>query len=130
MGGDQTGIDEELAINGCDVTLGSATTGCMIDVPVRLESGAAKLRIGKAGSFCRQYLYLNDHAGSGPKFIPAEGTEEVVNKLYVNGVNMPRGTYGATGSGAQFIDDDHFSGTGVARVIRDDLANPLILRVR
>ena len=45
-------------------------------------------------------------------------------------MNMPRGTYGATGSGAQFIDDDHFSGTGVARVLRDDLANPLILRVR
>ena len=130
LGGDQTGIDEEIAINGCDVTLGSATTGCTIDVPVRLESGAATLRIAKGGSFCRQVLHLNDHATVGPKFVPADGTEEVVHKLYVNGANMPRGTYGATGSGAQFIDDNHFSGTGWVRVLKDDLTVPLVIRLK
>ncbi len=130
LGGDQTGIDDHIAVNGTDIRLGTETTGCQIDVPVHIHGAFARLRIEKQGSFCRQNLYFWDHATPGSKFIPAEGTEEVVNKLYVNGVNMPRGTYGATGSGAQFIDDDHFSGTGVARVIRDDLANPLILRVR
>ena len=130
LGGNQTGIDEELAINGCDVTLGSETTGCTIDVPVRLESGAATLRIAKEGSFCNQDLFLNDHAGSGPKFIPAAGTQERIRKLYVNGVNMPRGTYGATGSGAQFIDDNHFSGTGWIKVLKDDLAVPLVIRLK
>ena len=130
LGGDQTGIDDHIAVNGTDIRLGTETTGCQIDVPVHIHGAFARLRIEKQGSFCRQNLYFWDHATPGSKFIPAEGTEEVVNKLYVNGMNMPRGTYGATGSGAQFIDDDHFSGTGVARVLRDDLANPLILRVR
>ena len=130
MGGDQTGIDEEIAVNGCDVTLGSSTTSCKIDIPVRLESGAAVLRIGKEGSFCNQTLYLNDHGTDGAKFIPAAGTTEKVFKLYIDGVNMPRGTYGATGSGAQYIDDRHFSGTGIARVMKDDLTHPLILIVR
>ena len=54
----------------------------------------------------------------------------LVNKLYVNGVNIPRGTYGATGSGAEFIDDNHFSGTGWVRVLKDDLAMPLIIRMK
>ena len=141
MGGDQTGIDEELAINGCDVTLGSETTGCTIDVPVRLESGAAKLRIGKAGSFCRQDLYLNDHAGSGPKFVPAAGTEESVHKLFVDGKSMPRGYYGsseaadamsalATRNHPAFVDDNHFVGTGWIKVLADDLLRPSLMILR
>ena len=116
LGGDQTGIDEELAINGCDVTLGSETTGCTIDVPVRLEGGAAKLRIGKQGSFCCQDLSLNDHAGIGPKFVPAAGSVEPVHMIRVNGVPLRRGTWGSSESGAEFVDDDHFAGTGVVQV--------------
>ena len=130
LGGDQTGIDDHIAVNGTDLRLGTETTGCQIDVPVHLHGAFARLRIGKQGSFCRQNLYFWDHATPGSKFIPAEGTEEVVNKLYVNGVNMPRGTYGATGSGAEFIDDNHFSGTGWVRVLKDDLAMPLIIRMK
>ncbi len=116
LGGDQTGIDEELAINGCDVTLGSETTGGTIDVPVRLESGAAKLRIGKQGSFCCQDLDLNDHAGIGPKFVPAAGSVEPVHMIRVNGVPLKRGTWGSSESPADFVDDNHFAGTGVALV--------------
>ena len=141
MGGDQTGIDEELAINGCDVTLGSETTGCTIDVPVRLESGAAKLRIGKAGSFCRQDLHLNDHAGSGPKFIPAAGTEEPVHKLFVNGVSVRRGYYGSSEAAESmaevastihpaFVDDDHFVGTGWIKVLTDEVIQPTLMILR
>ena len=138
MGGDQTGIDEELAINGCDVTLGSETTGCTIDVPVRLESGAAKLRIGKAGSFCRQDLHLNDHAGSGPKFIPAAETEEPVHKLFVNGVSVRRGYYGSSEAAESmaevastthpaFVDDNHFVGTGWIKVLTDEVVQPTLM---
>ena len=139
LGGDQTGIDEEIAINGCDVTFGSATAGCTIDVPVRLESGAAKLRIAKAGSFCEQDLYLNDHACVGPKFVPAAGTEERVHKLYVNGALMRRGYYGSSESGVAalgesaypaFVDDEHFSGTGWIKVLKDDSAMPFFIMVR
>ena len=141
MGGDQAGIDEELAINGCDVTLGSATTGCMIDVPVRLESGAAKLRIGKAGSFCRQDLHLNDHAGSGPKFIPAAEAEEPVHKLFVNGVSVRRGYYGSSEAAESmaavastihpaFVDDNHFVGTGWIKVLTDEVIQPTLMILR
>ena len=138
MGGDQTGIDEEIAVNGCDVTLGSSSTGCQIDVPVRLESGAATLRIGKPGSFCRQDLYLNDHAGFGPKFVSAAGTEEVVHKLFVNGVSVPRGYYGSSEAESSFaaladhahpafVDDRHFSGTGWVKVMTDEVVQPTLL---
>jgi autotransporter-associated beta strand protein len=42
---------------------------------------------------------------------------ETVNKLFFGAAEQPVGTYGATGSGAQFIDNDHFSGSaGVVRV--------------
>ena len=41
-----------------------------------------------------------------------------VEALRINGAEMARGkTYGATGSGADVIDDDHFAGTGVLRVL-------------
>ena len=130
LGGDQTGIDGELVVNGCDVTLGSDTAGCRIDVPVRLESGAAKLRIGKEGSFCRRPLYLNDHAGIGPKFIACPGTVERVGMTYVNGVNLRKGLYGSSESGADIVDDNHFAGTGLVRICTDetDKGSMLILR--
>lgn len=130
LGGDQTGIDDHIAVNGTDLRLGTSTTGCQIDVPVHLHGAFARLRIEKQGSFCKQDLYFWDHGTTGSKFEAAAGTEEPVHKLFVDGVSMPRGTYGATGSGAQFIDDNHFVGTGVARVIKDDVTNPLILRIR
>ena len=78
----------------------------------------------------RQELYFWDHGTPGSKFVPLDGSAERVQKLYIDGVSMPRGTYGATGSGAQFIDDNHFSGTGVARVLRDDLDNPIVIRLK
>ena len=89
-----------------------------------------KIVVNKEGSFCNQELYFHDHGTDGAKFVPPDGTTEKVYKLYIDGVNMPRGTYGATGSGAQYIDDRHFSGTGIARVMKDDLTHPLILIVR
>ena len=46
------------------------------------------------------------------------GVDLSVSGLSINGANMALGkTYGATGSGADVIDDDHFAGTGVLRVL-------------
>ena len=44
------------------------------------------------------------------------GTEEIVAALFLNGVAQPNGTYGATGSGAQFPNNAFFSGSGLLRV--------------
>ncbi|BCU79727.1 autotransporter-associated beta strand repeat-containing protein [Luteolibacter sp. LG18] len=41
---------------------------------------------------------------------------EVVDKLFFGTTQQLAGTYGATGSGATFIDNTHFSGTGVLTV--------------
>jgi autotransporter-associated beta strand protein len=42
---------------------------------------------------------------------------EVVDTLFIDGVQMAAGTYGATGSGAANLDDAHFAGAGVIQVI-------------
>ena len=39
--------------------------------------------------------------------------QETVGTLDFNGVRQPYGSYGASGSGAFYIDDTHFSGTGI-----------------
>lgn len=130
LGGDQTGIDDHISVNGTRLELGSSTTGCVIDVPVHVYGGNAKIVVNKEGSFCKQELYFWDHGTPGAQFVPAAGTTEKILKLYIDGVSQKRGTYGATGSGAEFIDDKHFSGTGTVRVLRDDLAMPLVIRMK
>ena len=42
---------------------------------------------------------------------------EVVDTLFIDGVQMAAGTYGATGSGADNLDDARFAGAGVIQVI-------------
>jgi fibronectin-binding autotransporter adhesin len=42
---------------------------------------------------------------------------EIVDTLFIDGVQMAAGTYGATGSGAGTIDNTHFAGAGVVEVI-------------
>jgi len=51
----------------------------------------------------------------------AAGTTNRVASLKVEDAAKPMGTYGATGSGAQYIDDVHFSGTGILNVGRRGL---------
>lgn len=51
-----------------------------------------------------------------------------IRYLHINGWIVSRGTYGATGSGAQVIRDDFFSGSGVLNVSRGDPG--MVIRVR
>lgn len=126
IGGDQKGIDEEIAINNLHVKLGvvdsetSSNIPAEIDVPVRMEGFGSILQIDVAGSLCNQELHLNDHANEGPKVIPLADTTESVAKLYINGKTMNRGTYGSSESAAEFVDDEHFIGTGMIDVRSDD----------
>ncbi|MBQ8569906.1 MAG: hypothetical protein IJ444_00160 [Kiritimatiellae bacterium] len=105
-----------LAINGTRVTIGSATTDCLLDVPVRLEGGTTKLTLRNLNTFLQQSLYLNDHATIGPK-VNVASSEKVakVNKLFINGESIPRGTYGSSSSSAEFVDDEHFVGVELFR---------------
>ena len=120
--GDQTGIDGRISVNGTDLRLGNATTGCEIDVPVHLHGAFSRLTLGKQGSLGGQELWFWDHGTTGSKFVPADGSREPVQKLFVDGVSMPRGTYGSSASPAEYKDDAHFSGTGVIEVLADEMS--------
>ena len=135
--GDQTGIDGEIVINAGELTLGSGRNmngvdldlGCTIDVPVRLVGGGAKLIVRKAGSLDpTQPIFFEDIGGYAGK-IELPAGEERCRECYVDGVTIPRGTWGATGSGAEHIDDVHFAGTGVLKVARDNLVRPTFLLI-
>ena len=58
--------------------------------------------------------------GGGAKVSVASGLAEEVLYLYFGTLQQRVGTYGATGSGAQVIDNEHFSGLGVIKVLRDN----------
>jgi autotransporter-associated beta strand protein len=44
------------------------------------------------------------------------GVNEFISALFLGGVQQPNGTYGATGSGAQHIDNEYFAGIGMFTV--------------
>ena len=132
IGGDQTGIDGRISVNGTRLQLGSSSNGCEIDVPVHLYGANSKIVVNKAGSFCGQELWFWDHGTPGSMFVPAAGTTEAVAKCYVDGVALQRGTWGSSQSAAEHIDDNHFSGTGMIEVLADemsgpDIANPVLV---
>ena len=49
----------------------------------------------------------------------ADGVSEKVYSLEIDGVDQRRGTYGATGSGARYVNDTLFAGGGVLSVVGD-----------
>ena len=59
----------------------------------------------------------------------ASGVTESVGTLTINGKLQYPGTYGATGSEAEFINDNHFVGTGKLLVL-DGKPRPTLLSVR
>ena len=124
IGGDQTGIDGRISVNGTRLQLGSSSTGCEIDVPVHLFGANAKIVLNKAGSFCGQELWFWDHGTPGSQFVPVAGTTETVAKCYVDGVALQRGTWGSSQSAADHVDDNHFSGTGMIEVLADEMSGP------
>lgn len=133
--GDQTGIDEDITVIAGELMLGltgvnnsgaDLNLSCEIDVPVRIVGGGSKLILA-AGSHLdpHQNVYFEDVGGFAGKLVIPEGSVETCLKCYVDGVALPRGTYGANGSGADNIDDDHFAGGGVLKVRKDDLVRGL-----
>lgn len=122
LAGDQTGIDSDITVNNGTLELGS-TDGelpCTIDVPIKLVGGNTKLKVNAVGQLDQTTITLATAGGYGPKIQVADGQTETCLKVYEDGVSLPRGTYGATGSGAQFIDDVRFTGKGILRIRKDD----------
>lgn len=66
-------------------------------------------------------------AGSVTAKIQLDSGDETVGWLLFDDAYMPIGTYGATGSGADYIDDTHFSGSGTLRVLHSKTGTIIIL---
>lgn len=87
------------ALGGDDVTLSSGTTLALQTNQAISNSSALRLVTGSTVNL-----------GFNP------GVEEIVAALFLNGVALGEGTYGASGSGAQFVNDTFFTGSGLLRV--------------
>ena len=61
---------------------------------------------------------------SGAKLRLAAGIAETVDKLFIDGVQQPRGIYGTTESGAEYADDAHFEGAGLLYVNSNPAVTP------
>ena len=67
-------------------------------------------------------------AGATPgKLDLAAGVNETVKSFYIGTSWQKNGTYGATGSGAKYIRDDLFSGTGVLTVLEGSSSGTVFL---
>jgi len=62
-------------------------------------------------------LCFEDSEGSFAQLDIANDQVEIVDSVVFNNKLAIAGTYGATGSGAKFIDDQHFIGTGKLRAL-------------
>lgn len=125
LAGDQSGIKGELTINNGTLQLGSmdGTVACQLGgvTEVRAIGGNTVLRINKEGALDGKTVRFECPGGFGPKFNLRNSEQEYCYKLFIDGQSIRSGTWGATGSGAANIDDEHFTGPGVLVVQRDDV---------
>ena len=134
LGGNQTGIGDELVVNAGTLQLGTATSGCSLarELPVRIFANAT-LALPAENALTGTVLQFDGAAGwFGKANLIAD---QRCRKLYVRDYpeapewdNLPRGTYGSSESAAEFIRDDLFTGTGVLSVLSDDMRQPLLIR--
>jgi autotransporter-associated beta strand protein len=102
-----------------NANLGSVTVG---QAPVTLSGGTLTttggitnthaFTVGSNGGSISVTTSAADTADVGYLTLGA-GVNETVGGLILGGVSQPAGTYGASGSGAQFINNEFFAGTGI-----------------
>ena len=135
LAGNQTGIADELVVNTGTLYLGSldgALKAQLGRIQLRIVSGNSKVKVNASGALSQTDVRFDDvDRFSGTLELPA-GKTEICKKLFIGeGVDsLPRGTYGATGSGADNLDDVHFTGTGVLLVMQDTTIESTVILVR
>jgi autotransporter-associated beta strand protein len=119
-GTNSTAAGSMIVSNGTLVVAANATLGTSTNVVV--ASGTLSLQTQTA---------IADNAmlsiDNGAHLTLATGVNEEVRYLVINDIYMPVGTYGATGSGAQFINDTHFASTGMLTVMRSQHPGSIII---
>ena len=140
LGGDQTGIGEELVVNAGTLTLGSADRACTLarNLPIRIYANAT-LRLPNETSTAGKLLQFDGAAGWFGKVEIADGVAAKCKKAYVRDYpdspeweTLPRGVYGSSGSSAtgEFVRNDLFSGAGTLEVVSDDRIRPALMILR
>ena len=143
LGGDQTGIGDEIAVNAGTLTLGDADHACSLaaELPIRIYANAT-LSLPNDSSTTTSILKFDGAAGWFGKVEVPEGIAAKCWKAYWRDYpetqewqNLRRGVY--TGDEATALatpkvvyDPEHFSGAGTLEVLRDDLAMPLVIRLK
>ena len=120
--GDQTGIADEIAVNGGTLAIGTAEQDCMLadGLPIRVCRGA-KLFLPKRNAIANNPLKFDGSCGEyGTVELPVDQSIASVSVRDVfesdAWTTLPAGTYGSSGSGAEFVRDDLFAGPGVLTV--------------
>ena len=117
VGASLQGAEGGIRIAGGTLSLGAPDAGgrmraARIAGDVRVEAGS-RLDVRARGVFATGVrLFLEDR-----EWIPSVGhvrlaEDAAVDRLFVCGMRMPDGWYGASGSGAERVDDVHFEGPG------------------
>ena len=128
LGGDQTGIADEIAVNAGTLALGDADHACSLakDLPVRVYANAT-LSVPNAASLNGAILRMDGAAGWFGKVEIPSGVAAKCKKAYWRDYpetpewqSLPRGVYGSSESAAQFVRDDLFSGQGTLQIVADD----------
>ncbi len=122
LGGDQTGIADEIAVNAGTLALGSADYGITLSdgLPIRVCAGA-KLILPSRNAVANSPLKID---GSGGAFGMVElPVDQRIASVAVRDVfeseewtALPQGTYGSSESAAEFVRDDLFVGPGTIRI--------------
>jgi hypothetical protein len=122
LGGDQTGIADEIVVNGGTLALGSVEYGITLadNLPIRVCAGA-KLILPSGNAVAKNPLKIDGSAEAfGKVELPVNQTcaSLAVRDVFESDVwdDLPEGTYGSSASGAEFVRDDLFVGPGVLRV--------------
>lgn len=142
LGGDQTGIGDEIAVNAGSLQLGTADNSCQLakDLPIRIYANAT-LKLPNASSTTGNILKFDGAAGWFGKVEVPEGVAAKCCKAYWRDYPetpewqpIRRGVYTgdeatALSTGAIY-DPDHFSGAGTVAVLKDNSTLPLLIIVR
>ena len=122
LGGDQTGIANEIVVNGGSLALGTDAKDCELTegLPIRVCAGAT-LKLPYEGTVEKSPIKLDGSAEAFGKIeLPVNQTcaSLSVRDVYESDAwtALPAGTYGSSVSGAEFVRDDLFAGPGVLTV--------------
>ncbi len=123
-----------IPVRGCvtDVEKFTLRPGAVLGIPSKGydTDGNGEIGILETAVSRDAEISLTDNAAGTAKVEIALGADQTCMKLFINGESMPRGTYGASGSSADFIDDLHFAGTGVLTVRKDEAKFATVIIVR